>query len=89
MSAARSGVYCSPLRLLACEVAERLSGAGVPCRLVTGQEVGGDQRAKHVACTVEMASLSEEVEVGKWAAEEGCVMWAGLTLDMVQELRSR
>ena len=39
LRASQSGVYCGPLRLLACEVSERLSAAGLPCRLVTGQEV--------------------------------------------------
>ncbi|GFR43340.1 hypothetical protein Agub_g4260, partial [Astrephomene gubernaculifera] len=37
--AAPSGLYCGPLRLLACEVADRLAAEGVPCHLVTGQEV--------------------------------------------------
>jgi hypothetical protein len=36
----RSGVYCGPLRLLACEVSDRMNAEGLPCRLVTGQEVG-------------------------------------------------
>ena len=63
ISISTPSLCCSPLRLLACEVAERLGAAGVPCRLVTGQEVAGDGRSRHVSCTVEMASLTEEVEV--------------------------
>ncbi|KAF5838453.1 hypothetical protein DUNSADRAFT_2847 [Dunaliella salina] len=51
------GVYCGPLRLLACEISERLLSAGVACKLVTGQEVREVEGAKHVAATVEMAPL--------------------------------
>eukprot|EP00955_Chlamydomonas_euryale_P080243 363400-Chlamydomonas_euryale.AAC.4 len=63
LRAAPRGVYCGPLRLLAAEVAERLSEQGVAVRLVTGQEVRDAPGATHVACTVEMASVSERVEV--------------------------
>ena len=37
LRAARTGMYCGPLRLLALEVSERLREGGLPCRLVTGQ----------------------------------------------------
>ena len=59
LKAADSGVYCSPLRLLAWEVAEGLNNApdGVPCNLVTGQEKRASPGARHVACTVEMADV--------------------------------
>jgi hypothetical protein len=36
LAAARSGIYLAPLRLLACEVAERLNASGVPCNLGEG-----------------------------------------------------
>ncbi len=36
---AGSGLYCGPLRLLACEVADRLNAGDTACHLVTGQEV--------------------------------------------------
>uniref|UniRef100_A0A667I6K9 ATP-dependent RNA helicase SUPV3L1, mitochondrial n=1 Tax=Lynx canadensis TaxID=61383 RepID=A0A667I6K9_LYNCA len=55
---AKSGVYCGPLKLLAHEIFER----GVPCDLVTGEErvtVEPDgKQAAHVACTVEMCSVT-------------------------------
>eukprot|EP00775_Hariotina_reticulata_P009430 gene9430-9595_t len=63
LCAAPSGVYCSPLRLLACEVADRLNARGVPCHLITGQEMRLVAGAKHVACTVEMANLDQQVEM--------------------------
>jgi ATP-dependent RNA helicase SUPV3L1/SUV3 len=44
-------------------VADRLNAAGVPCDLVTGQEVVRVPGARHVACTVEMAGLEAPVEV--------------------------
>ena len=64
---AESGVYCSPLRLLAWEVAEGLNadpeGLGLTCNLVTGQERKHVQGSKHVACTVEMADVRTPVDV--------------------------
>eukprot|EP00300_Choanocystis_sp_HF-7_P009238 c16331_g1_i1.p1 GENE.c16331_g1_i1~~c16331_g1_i1.p1 ORF type:complete len:764 (-),score=156.79 c16331_g1_i1:12-2303(-) len=39
LMAARSGVYCGPLRLLAWEIHERLNTNQIPCDLVTGHEV--------------------------------------------------
>ncbi|KAJ2725985.1 RNA helicase [Coemansia sp. Benny D115] len=35
---AQAGVYCSPLRLLAHEVYDRMTKAGISCQLVTGEE---------------------------------------------------
>lgn len=65
LRAARSGVYCGPLRLLAWEIHDRLSSGGVPCELRTGQEVhepeGGSE---HTSCTIEMVSLQRLVDVG-------------------------
>ncbi|GLI70256.1 hypothetical protein VaNZ11_015103, partial [Volvox africanus] len=62
LKAAPSGLYCSPLRLLACEVADRLAAEGLPCNLVTGQEVrralgARGAPARHTACTIEMADV--------------------------------
>uniref|UniRef100_A0A8C7TNJ0 ATP-dependent RNA helicase SUPV3L1, mitochondrial n=1 Tax=Oncorhynchus mykiss TaxID=8022 RepID=A0A8C7TNJ0_ONCMY len=60
--AAKSGVYCGPLKLLAHEIFEKSNTAGVPCDLVTGEErtfvdaEGG--QAEHVACTIEMCSVT-------------------------------
>ena len=64
---AESGVYCSPLRLLAWEVAEGLNadpeGRGLTCNLVTGQERKVVAGSRHVACTVEMADVRRPVDV--------------------------
>ncbi|GIL59735.1 hypothetical protein Vafri_14458 [Volvox africanus] len=62
LKAAPSGIYCGPLRLLACEVADRLAAEGLPCNLVTGQEVrravgAHGAPARHTACTIEMADV--------------------------------
>eukprot|EP01083_Nonionella_stella_P055380 146114_1 len=56
---AKNGVYCAPLRLLAWEVYENLSESGISSRLVTGEEMFGDESATHTACTVEMADVFE------------------------------
>ncbi|XP_042341781.1 ATP-dependent RNA helicase SUPV3L1, mitochondrial [Plectropomus leopardus] len=65
--AAKSGVYCGPLKLLAHEIFEKSNDAGVPCDLVTGEErtfVDPDGRAAgHVACTIEMCSVTTPYEV--------------------------
>jgi ATP-dependent RNA helicase SUPV3L1/SUV3 len=49
--------------MLAIEVYEKLNESGVPCNLVTGQECIEVPGAKHVACTVEMANISQVVQV--------------------------
>jgi ATP-dependent RNA helicase SUPV3L1/SUV3 len=36
---------------------------GLPCRLLTGQELQGPQLARHTSCTVEMAHLGMVYEV--------------------------
>ncbi|KAG7236004.1 hypothetical protein INR49_001402 [Caranx melampygus] len=65
--AAKSGVYCGPLKLLAHEIFEKSNNAGVPCDLVTGEErtfVDLEGRAAgHVACTIEMCSVTTPYEV--------------------------
>nr|XP_061796747.1 ATP-dependent RNA helicase SUPV3L1, mitochondrial-like [Nerophis lumbriciformis] len=65
--AAKSGVYCGPLKLLAHEIFEKSNQAGVPCDLVTGEErtfVNTDGRVSgHVACTIEMCSVTTPYEV--------------------------
>ncbi|XP_018605074.1 ATP-dependent RNA helicase SUPV3L1, mitochondrial [Scleropages formosus] len=64
---AKSGVYCGPLKLLAHEIFEKSNSAGVPCDLVTGEErifVDPDgQQSGHVACTIEMCSVTTPYEV--------------------------
>jgi hypothetical protein len=45
------------------QVADRLTSMGVPCNLVTGQEIRRVKGARHTACTVEMADLTTRVDV--------------------------
>ncbi|KAJ6806100.1 ATP-dependent RNA helicase SUV3L, mitochondrial [Iris pallida] len=61
--AAKSGVYCSPLRLLAMEVFDRVNSLGTYCSLRTGQEKKALPFSNHVACTIEMVSTEELYEV--------------------------
>lgn len=49
--------------MCAVQVADRLNSMGVPCNLVTGQEVRRVKGARHTACTVEMADLTTQVDV--------------------------
>ena len=65
--AAKSGVYCGPLKLLAVEVAKKSNERGTPCDLVTGEERRyareDGEPSSHVACTVEMTNVSQHFEV--------------------------
>jgi ATP-dependent RNA helicase SUPV3L1/SUV3 len=60
-----NGLYAGPLRLLAHEVYSRFNNKGVPCDLVTGDDVrqaeGGD--AKFSSHTVEMVDCARTVDV--------------------------
>ncbi|XP_068303053.1 DExH-box ATP-dependent RNA helicase DExH18, mitochondrial [Pyrus communis] len=60
---AKKGIYCSPLRLLAMEVFDKVNGHGVYCSLHTGQEKKFVPFSNHVACTVEMVSTDEMYDV--------------------------
>lgn len=60
---AKSGVYLAPLRLLAMEVRDRLTQAGVPCNLITGEERILVPGAQHTASTIEMMRPDHAVEV--------------------------
>ncbi|KAK6163701.1 hypothetical protein DH2020_000565 [Rehmannia glutinosa] len=60
---AKKGVYCSPLRLLAMEVFDKVNALGVYCSLLTGQERKDFPFSNHVACTVEMVSTDELYDV--------------------------
>ncbi|CAA2997991.1 D -box ATP-dependent RNA helicase D 18, mitochondrial-like [Olea europaea subsp. europaea] len=60
---AKKGVYCSPLRLLAMEVFDKVNTLGVYCSLLTGQEKKDFPFSNHVACTVEMVSTDELYDV--------------------------
>lgn len=60
---AKKGIYCSPLRLLAMEVFDKVNAHGVYCSLLTGQEKKHVPFANHVACTVEMVSTEDLYDV--------------------------
>lgn len=60
---AKRGLYLGPLRLLAAEVYETLTAAGVYCNLYTGQERREIPFATHISATVEMACIKEEYDV--------------------------
>ncbi|KAJ4752832.1 ATP-dependent RNA helicase [Rhynchospora pubera] len=62
-SQAKSAVYCSPLRLLAMEVFDKLNSLGVYCSLHTGQEIKHLPFSNHLACTIEMLSTDHPYEV--------------------------
>lgn len=59
----QKGIYLSPLRLLALEVYERLTGEGVPCDLLTGEESIFSPGAKHISCTIEKANYTTIFDV--------------------------
>ncbi|KAL4858025.1 DExH-box ATP-dependent RNA helicase DExH18 [Chlorella vulgaris] len=63
MRAAKSGVYCGPLRLLAMEVYDTCNAEGLYCNLITGQERREVPGAEHTACTVEMVGMQKRVDV--------------------------
>ena len=54
MAHAPSGVYLSPLRMLAYEGREVIRGYGVPCSFATGEEKELQQGAKHISETIGM-----------------------------------
>ena len=61
--AAENGAYLAPLRLLACEIAERTNSHGIACSMLTGEEQQLVEGASHISSTVEMADLNERYEV--------------------------
>ena len=63
LKATDSGMYLAPLRLLALEIHERMSDAGITTSLVTGEERVIIAGARHVSSTVEMVDLGREVDV--------------------------
>ncbi|MCY4146558.1 MAG: helicase-related protein [Chloroflexi bacterium] len=59
---AGSGWYLAPLRLLAYEIFDRLNAEGVPCSLLTGEEVIQVEGAKITAATIEMFNAHDSGE---------------------------
>ncbi|KAL5339022.1 P-loop containing nucleoside triphosphate hydrolase protein [Aspergillus crustosus] len=62
----KNGFYAGPLRLLAQEVHQRFQASGIPCSLITGDEVKipDGEKSVLVCNTVEMVNLGEPYEVG-------------------------
>ncbi|CAF3640810.1 unnamed protein product [Fusarium graminearum] len=65
LEASKRGVYAGPLRLLANEVYQRLTAKGLPCALLTGEEVRvpSDTDTYFTSCTVEMVPVNEQFDV--------------------------
>ncbi|CEH12842.1 p-loop containing nucleoside triphosphate hydrolase protein [Ceraceosorus bombacis] len=70
LCSARNGAYCGPLRMLAHEVWDRINQGTVspgvaarPCNLVTGEERRTVRDASLTACTVEMLSFDDLIDV--------------------------
>ena len=62
---AGNGYYCGPLRLLAHEVYARFQAKGIPCHLITGDDVrvDGSDNTKLRSSTVEMVDTNARVDV--------------------------
>ncbi|EDQ90864.1 uncharacterized protein MONBRDRAFT_1393, partial [Monosiga brevicollis MX1] len=62
-AAAKTAMFCAPLRLLAWEQYERLRNGHQRAELLTGQEMYTCADATHLACTVEMTDFSRHYDV--------------------------
>ena len=60
---AKSGIYLSPLRLLALEIQDKLNNNNVPCSLLTGEEEDIIPNANHMSSTVEKLIMTERYDV--------------------------
>jgi ATP-dependent RNA helicase SUPV3L1/SUV3 len=63
LTAAETGVYLAPLRLLALENYETLEARGLRAGMVTGEEVLGEPDPTHTARTIETADLTRPLDV--------------------------
>ena len=59
----QAGAYLAPLRLLALEVRDKLQMSGIPCDLVTGEEVILADHANHRSSTIETANFDDHYDV--------------------------
>jgi ATP-dependent RNA helicase SUPV3L1/SUV3 len=60
---AKSGIYCSPLRLLAFEIYQTLNSEDIKCSLVTGEEYRYIPESTHISSTIEMADINQIFDV--------------------------
>ncbi|MGX5777112.1 helicase-related protein [Methylorubrum zatmanii] len=63
LTAASTGAYLAPLRLLALENYEALRERGLRAGMVTGEEVLGEPDPTHTARTIETADLTRPIDV--------------------------
>lgn len=63
LMASKSGIYLSPLRILALENYEKLNKDGVKCSLVTGEEEIIVEGAAHISCTIEKLNIFRSYEI--------------------------
>lgn len=63
LAKAATRIYLAPSRTLAMEVAETLNNRGIPCNLMTGDQLLTMERARHTACTIEMLPLGNQYDV--------------------------
>ncbi|KAE8672405.1 ATP-dependent RNA helicase SUV3L [Hibiscus syriacus] len=87
---AKKGIYCSPLRLLAMEVFDKVNAQGVYCSLLTGQEKKFVPFSNHVACTVEMMSTEDyDVavidEIQMMSDPYRCYAWTSSLLGLISD----
>ena len=57
------GIYLGPLRLLALEVYDRMTAAGIPCSMITGEEVIRTPGSFVQASTVEIMDIREIYDI--------------------------
>ena len=57
-----SGIYLSPLRLLALEGQEELQSRGVKCSMITGEERNYEKGSNFTSSTIEMLDTTKEVD---------------------------
>lgn len=60
---AYQGIYLGPLRLLALEVYDRMTAAGIPCSMITGEEKIQTPGAFCQASTIEILDLKEIYDI--------------------------
>uniref|UniRef100_A0A669BDB5 ATP-dependent RNA helicase SUPV3L1, mitochondrial n=1 Tax=Oreochromis niloticus TaxID=8128 RepID=A0A669BDB5_ORENI len=61
--AAKSGVYCGPLKLLAHEIFEKRNDAGVPCDLVTGEDLCRPRGSSSCVTTPYEVAVIDEIQM--------------------------
>ena len=63
LKTAENGVYLGPLRLLALEVYEKMTDAGIPCTMLTGEECIYQENSRIVSSTIEMLDIGQNYDI--------------------------